>query len=719
MLTKFELRHYVALNVIAATKIVKKHDKHAGAAFSRRTTIGTLVHTSKGINECRRLQGDLTSKLRNNGGKPTKLCADVHVEISAGDNDEESEQQLRALPQWLLTNLPEAQQETGQNATEREPYVTTFYTTFLEDWSWSSDQQLGQSLLGGRDERAQPLEEGWDVEFKDTSGEKPWGELDAKGRCVRVALFSAKITAIIGGLYLFICCLSFLADGFRLLAGRQAGEIFRNSEVFNNPIAGMLVGVLVTVLVQSSSTSTSIVITMVAADLLNVQQAISLVMGANIGTSVTSTIVAISQSGQKDDFRRAFGAATVHDMFNFLTVALLLPIEAATGYLRRLSGWFISLSPGLTEGSKPPDMLKALTKPFTSAVVSVDKKLISKIAAADTPEAMAKLEGKPFLKKLFGCEPKYGCELSDGAAGVIVLISSLLVLCLCLMLVVAMLKSILKGRVAVWLHRVVNGEISDLKCRGVTIPMGWLSGYLAIVVGMLVTIAVQSSSITTSALTPLVGVGVIKLERMYPTVLGANIGTCITGVLAALAADAAKLYLTLQVAYAHLLFNISGIVVFYCIWPLRTLPISAAKFLGDTTAEYRWFAPTYIFVMFLVVPTIFFGCSLAGTATFVTMITLALSGLFFVFAVNFLQAKAPWMLPRVLRDWLFLPAWMRSLEPMDRLICLPLSTLFKKVCCKCLVKKQANGAGGVGDVPIVKVSTTTMPYDATPSSSYA
>merc|ERR1711998_426745 len=111
--------------------------------------------------------------------------------------------------------------------------------------------------------------------------------------------------------------------------------------VFDNPIAAMLVGVLVTVLVQSSSTSTSIVITMVAADLFTVKQAIYLVMGANIGTSVTSTIVALGSSSGKNDFRRAFAAATVHDMFNFLTVALLLPIEAATGYLRHLSGAMI------------------------------------------------------------------------------------------------------------------------------------------------------------------------------------------------------------------------------------------------------------------------------------------------------------------------------------------------------------------------------------------
>ena len=295
---------------------------------------------------------------------------------------------------------------------------------------------------------------------------------------------------------------------------------------------------------------------------LTVKQAIYLVMGANIGTSVTSTIVAIGQAGDKDDFRRAFAAATVHDMFNFLNVSILLPFEAITGYLRRLSGWFVE-GQGLNSGDKPPDMLKALTKPFTKEISSVDKKLISKIAKADTPEERAALDGKRMLKKLFGCVPKEGCTLSDGAAGVIILIGSLIVLCICLVLIVKMLKSLLKGRIAVWLHRSVNGEVPDIKCGNFTLAMNWASGYLAIIVGLLPTLAVQSSSITTSALTPLVGVGVIKLERMYPAVLGANIGTCITGILAALAADASKLVLTLQVAYAHLLFNLTGILIWY------------------------------------------------------------------------------------------------------------------------------------------------------------
>ena len=133
----------------------------------------------------------------------------------------------------------------------------------------------------------------------------------------------------------------------------------------------MLVGVLVTVLVQSSSTSTSIFITMVAASLLTVEQAIPLVMGANVGTSVTSTIVALGQSGNPDEFRRAFAAATVHDMFNFMSVLVLLPLEAIAGYLFRLSKALIDASPGLS-GEKPPDILKKLTKPFTSKIIKVD-----------------------------------------------------------------------------------------------------------------------------------------------------------------------------------------------------------------------------------------------------------------------------------------------------------------------------------------------------------
>merc|ERR1712167_330468 len=213
---------------------------------------------------------------------------------------------------------------------------------------------------------------------------------------------------------------------------------------------------------------------------------------------------------------------------------------------------------------------------------------------------------------------------------------------------------------------------------------GWAAGYLSILTGLGITICVQSSSITTSALTPLVGVGVFEIERMYPTVLGANIGTCITGVLAALAADGAKLAITLQVAYCHLFFNLSGIFLFYVIWPLRRLPINAAKFLGNTTAEYKWFAVAYLFMCFFAIPAVFFALSVASTAACIVIaILFFLTGLLVV-GINTLQARKPSVLPEVLKSWAFLPECMRSLGPMDRVLCAPMS----KVCCACCGKQS-------------------------------
>ena len=58
-----------------------------------------------------------------------------------------------------------------------------------------------------------------------------------------------------------------------------------------------------------------------------------MVMGANIGTSVTSTIVALTQIGDIEQFERAFSAAVVHDFFNWLTVIVLFILEVTTGML--------------------------------------------------------------------------------------------------------------------------------------------------------------------------------------------------------------------------------------------------------------------------------------------------------------------------------------------------------------------------------------------------
>lgn len=176
-------------------------------------------------------------------------------------------------------------------------------------------------------------------------------------------------------MYTFICSLNFLSSSFRLIGGKAAGKFISNSTLLQNPIVGLMIGVLVTVLVQSSSTSTSIVVTMVGSDLIGVRQAIPIIMGANIGTSVTNTIVSLMQASEREEFRRAFAAATVHDMFNWLTVMVLLPIEIATRYLEKATGALLALNDWQSEVSTSSkssfDFLKKVTKPFTDAIVKV------------------------------------------------------------------------------------------------------------------------------------------------------------------------------------------------------------------------------------------------------------------------------------------------------------------------------------------------------------
>ena len=110
-----------------------------------------------------------------------------------------------------------------------------------------------------------------------------------------------------------------------------------------------------------------------------VRTAIPMIMGANIGTSVTNTIVSFTQMQDREEFRRAFACATVHDMFNWLTVILLVAVETSTGFLEYVTGLMVASIGDTSGNSKPPDFLKVLTNPFTKAVVKLDKKVSAQI----------------------------------------------------------------------------------------------------------------------------------------------------------------------------------------------------------------------------------------------------------------------------------------------------------------------------------------------------
>uniref|UniRef100_H2ZIG1 Sodium-dependent phosphate transport protein 2B n=1 Tax=Ciona savignyi TaxID=51511 RepID=H2ZIG1_CIOSA len=518
-----------------------------------------------------------------------------------------------------------------------------------------------------------------------------WKDMTNAEKCKTVIVGTTKIILVFGCLYLFICSLSIMGSAFQVLAGKTAGTIFGSHSFLSNPITGLIIGILVTVLVQSSSTSTSIITTMVGAGILNVHQAIPIIMGANIGTSVTNTIVSLAQSMDVSQFRKAFAGATVHDIFNLLSVIILLPLEVASGMLEKLTNAIIVSIPSLSKGTKPPDILKVITKPLTNKIIKVDKKIITKVARGEVlPPGTSMVKASCSSVKQMVMElqnvttastngtanittlrnvsvtdemkiPYFifaNTGMSDGAIGAILLIVSLLVLCVCLVVMVKLLQSMMKGSVAKLIKKVINTNFPS--------PFGWLTGYLAILVGAGLTFVVQSSSVFTSTITPLVGMGVISLKRMYPLTLGSNIGTTTTSILAALAQD--EIANSLQIAFCHFFFNIFGIAIWYPIPFMRNIPINGAKALGNTTAEYRWFAVFYLIFVFFVAPAIILGLSFAHIWAMGAVLIVVAIVVIFIVVVNVLQSKRPATLPRKLQSWDFLPAPMHSLKPYDRVI---------------------------------------------------
>ncbi|XP_047230923.1 solute carrier family 34 member 2b [Girardinichthys multiradiatus] len=555
-----------------------------------------------------------------------------------------------------------------------------------------------------------PEDDPWDLpEIKDT-GIK-WSDLDTQGKIMRVLTSIVKLILLLGLLYLFICSLDVLSSAFQLVGGRAAGDIFQDSGVLSNPVAGLVIGVLVTVLVQSSSTSSSIVVSMVSSGLLDVKSAVPIIMGANIGTSVTNTIVAVMQAGDRNEFRRAFAGATVHDFFNWLSVLILLPLEAATGVLYKLTDLIIK-SFNIQTGEDAPDLLKVITDPLTRSIIQLDKSVITGIATGD-PEARNKslvkrwcktktnmtfwnatvescpagavcwMEGNQtwtemnttWTEYLVKCKHIFvNVDLPDLAIGLILLALSLLILCTCLILIVKLLNSMLKGQVALVIKKVLNTDFP--------FPFGWVTGYIAIVVGAGMTFIVQSSSVFTSAITPLVGIGVISLERAYPLTLGSNIGTTTTAILAAMASPGETLANSLQIALCHFFFNIMGIILWYPI-PFMRVPIRLAKGLGNKTAKYRWFAAVYLFLCFFVLPLAVFGLSIAGWQVLVGIGVPIVTFIIIVIIINVMQSRCPRFLPKFLRNWDFLPRPLHSMAPWDKM--LTSSKLFcgRHCCCCC------------------------------------
>ncbi|NNF59072.1 MAG: Na/Pi symporter [Rhodothermaceae bacterium] len=358
-----------------------------------------------------------------------------------------------------------------------------------------------------------------------------------------------QILALLGVLYLFFVSLELMGGSFKLM-GRGFAEGLL--ETTSNPLIGLFTGILATSLVQSSSTVTSLTVALVASGTLTVPVAIPVIMGANIGTTVTNTIVSMGHITRPDEFRRAMAGATVHDFFNWMSVIILLPLELLFGVLSKPATALTNGMAGVG-GTELLSPLKEITKPVAEWLTEL----------------------------LF-------------ENGILVLIVGLALLFLALRYLVVLLKALVLGRAEGVLDRYIFGN-----------PL------LAMGFGMVLTFFVQSSSVTTSLVVPLVGAGILTVRQIFPYTLGSNIGTTLTALLAALAlaggttgdvAIAAQAGLT--IAFVHLLFNIFGILIIYPFKPLREVPIRMAEFIGDLAYKNRIYAIVYLVTLFYGLPLI-------------------------------------------------------------------------------------------------------------------
>jgi sodium-dependent phosphate cotransporter len=349
--------------------------------------------------------------------------------------------------------------------------------------------------------------------------------------------FTIRTLVLCALLYCFFLGLDLMGMAFKLFGKGFAEALITQT---SNPLVGLLIGILATTLMQSSSSTTSIVVGLVAAGALNVTGAIPIIMGANIGTSVTATLVSLGHMSRPEEFRRAFAGATVHDFFNWMAVLVLLPLEIATGFLEKTSTKLEVLFAGVG-GTKLLNPVKMIVRPVADWIVEL-----------------------------------------LGHSGAITLIVGLVLLFTALKFLVDFLRAVFSGRAERILHRTL-----------------FRSAFAAILAGTALTVMVQSSSITTSTVVPLVGAGVITLEQLFPFTIGANIGTTITAILAALHAGAPA---GIVVAFSHSLFNLSASLLIYGIPWVRRIPLALARRMGDLAVRSRLLAGAFVAFMFYLLP---------------------------------------------------------------------------------------------------------------------
>lgn len=356
-----------------------------------------------------------------------------------------------------------------------------------------------------------------------------------------------KILALLGLLYLFLIAIGLMGSGFQILGRDHAGGLF---DGLSSPFAGLAVGILATVLVQSSSTTTSLIVAAVGAQQMPLAIAVFAIMGCNVGTTITNTLVSLGHVRQDEEFRRAFAGSTMHDFFNLFALLIFMPLEWTTGLLHRTAE-------AISTSIKSDDVASTFPNPIKQAVEAITDPL------------------EKFVLDDLG--------MGATGGGVVILAVALVATFFSLIMITRTMRGLMADRFEAALNRILQR-----------------SGLLAIGVGFALTVAVQSSSIVTALMVPLFAAGILKLENGFPLTVGSNIGTTVTALLASLATGVDGL----TIAMVHLLFNVGAAVVIYPVPVIRRIPVRLAVALADLTVKSKLVALLYVVVVFLVIPLI-------------------------------------------------------------------------------------------------------------------
>ncbi|MFD2034064.1 Na/Pi symporter [Belliella marina] len=338
-------------------------------------------------------------------------------------------------------------------------------------------------------------------------------------------------------LLLFMFSIDMLTVSMLQLNSDIARDILQST---NNPFVGLFIGLLMTALIQSSSTVTAMIVAVVASGNLSLMQAVPLVMGANIGTTITSTLVSFSFIMKKGEFKKALSAGVIHDIFNIITVIILFPLEMYFGFLSNAASYLThTFFDSSNHDATRYQYNVIFTRPATTWIVS---------------------------------------KINIPIIGLI--LSVLLVFGAIKLLSETVFKTFVSGN-----FKKVSKHI--FKNPGI-----------AFVYGVFFTAAVQSSTVTTSLIVPAVANRKVSLIKAFPFIIGANLGTTITAVIAAIY----KTEAAISIAIVHILFNLLGAIIIMPFPSIRNIPVKIATFLGTESVRTRFIGFAYILLTFFIIP---------------------------------------------------------------------------------------------------------------------